>query len=548
MAEPLPDIDLAPILEAFATEAEELLTGFEAALVTLEHQPSPDAVRAVFRAAHSFKGNASSVGFESVAKLAHAAEALLEPVRDGRRALGPADVSLLLDTVDALRTMVATALDGQDALTPAQAQLVLRLQAAAEGGAAATSPATEAVGASEDASRTRTLRVDRSRLDALLDLAGELAIAHGRMRATLDRHRDRIPDAVHEAPLDAERLSLLLQEQVMRVRMAPVAPLLRHYRRTVREAARTHEKTARLELDAADVEIDSSVIEHLRDALVHLVRNAVAHGLEEPDLRARQGKDPCGTVTLRARREATALVLEIRDDGRGFDRARMIARARELGLEIGDAAPDAAVFELAFHPGFSTARSVDALAGRGVGMDVVRRNVEALRGSVTIDSAAGAGSTVTLRLPLTLALLDGLAVDVGGEPCLLPLDAVEECLDLPRSTQAAGHATDVISLRGEAVPYLSLGALFGLPSPGGRKSLVVSRHGGRRFALCVDGLLGQTRAVVKPLSRLLNRVDGVAGTALLPDGRVALVLDTAALWSRAVPFTSTLSRPHQDLA
>jgi two-component system chemotaxis sensor kinase CheA len=304
----------------------------------------------------------------------------------------------------------------------------------------------------------------------------------------------------------------------------------------VRDLALDHEKLARLEIEGADAELDVTVIEQLRDPLSHMIRNAVAHGIEPPDERAARGKDPCGRITLRARHEGASILVQVEDDGAGLDRDRIRTRARTLGLAAeSEQLSDAEATELVFSPGFSTAEGATLAAGRGVGMDVVRRNIEALHGSVSVASEPGQGTTISLRLPLTLAIIEGFAVGVGEDTYVLPLSGVIECFDLPRQETRRAGAARLINLRGKSLPYVPLRAVLG----GGeaaeqRQKIVVIRHAGEDAGIAVDRLYGERQVVIKPLSRLFRDLPGIAGATILGDGRVALILDVPALLERAV--------------
>ena len=296
-----------------------------------------------------------------------------------------------------------------------------------------------------------------------MNLTGEIAVARERLNDLLDQSKQSGQlDAVVEAHRAADRLFLDLQEEVMKIRMVPLGPTFRQFFRTVRDVATGVGKQAQLVLSGEDVDVDTNVIEHLRDPLTHLVRNAVDHGIEAPDVRRAAGKDPVGTIRLDARHEGGSIVIEIEDDGAGLHRDRIIARARANGDRRDlEAMPDGELFRLILEPGFSTAAQVTEFSGRGVGMDVVRRNVERLRGSIAMDGRPGAGTTVTLRLPLTLAIIRGFSVGIGGDTYVVPLDAVVECLEFPRTgTNAAGRG--VLSLRGRPLPYLRLREHFRL--------------------------------------------------------------------------------------
>ncbi|HEU4883510.1 MAG TPA: chemotaxis protein CheW, partial [Longimicrobium sp.] len=311
--------------------------------------------------------------------------------------------------------------------------------------------------------------------------------------------------------------------------------VFRPYLRTVRDLAFANGKLCRVVVEGEDVEVDTSVVEHLRDPLTHLVRNAVDHGIEPPETRRRAGKDPCGTVTLTARHEGSSIVVRMSDDGAGLDRARIAARARALELAADpERMGDAELFRLILEPGFSTAETVTDLSGRGVGLDVVRRSVEALRGSLSIESRPGEGTAFTLRLPLTLALVEGFAFASGGETFIVPLETVVECMELPR-VRHDGVGEGVVSLRGAPLPYLRLRDALALPGePPRRESMVVVRHESGPAGLVVDTLLGATQSVVKPLGTAFDGVAGFSGSTILGSGRVGLILDVPVLVRRAL--------------
>jgi two-component system chemotaxis sensor kinase CheA len=277
--------------------------------------------------------------------------------------------------------------------------------------------------------------------------------------------------------------------------------------------------------------LDKTVIEQIGDPLTHLVRNAIDHGIEPADVRAARGKPAAGTIALNAFHDSGNIVIEVKDDGGGLRRDRILAKARERGLIEGDRVlSDTEIFQLIFEPGFSTAEQVTNLSGRGVGMDVVKRNITALRGSVAIASSEGLGTTVTVRLPLTLAIINGFQVAVGATSFVLPLDTVEECIELGPEN---GH--NFTDLRGQALPFVRLRDLVGTNEPPSRRpSIVVVRNGVERAGIVVDGLLGELQTVIKPLGRMFRKVEYVSGSSILGNGEVALVLDVAGLLRHAV--------------
>jgi two-component system chemotaxis sensor kinase CheA len=533
-----PLLDRAAIAETFLAEADEIVGAMEGELVALGERPD-DAERldALFRAAHTLKGGAALAGFDPVRELAHALEDVLERLRDRSLPVTDALVTLLLGSVDVLREALAArdAAEGPPSVAAFRARLAAAASAPDGGAPEGSAPVARAPGAAPAASpapgvAARTVRVTLSRLDRLLDTAGELAVARGRLTELLEAGPARLEEAL-SAHRDADRLWLELQQLVMESRMVPIGPSLHALSRVVRDVSVATGRQARLVVEGEDVEVDASVVEHVRDPLNHMVRNAVAHGVEPPEVRAARGKPPCGLVTVRARTEPGFVAIDVQDDGAGLDRAALSARARALGLPVG-AGDD--VLRLVFVPGLSTSAAVTEVSGRGVGMDVVRRNVEALRGSVGIASVAGRGTTFTLRLPLTLAIVQGFRVRVAGEVHLVPLEAVEECAAVPRDALREGAAVGVLTLRGAPLPALRLRARFGAAGAVGAENVLVVRHGALRAGLVVDGLLGECQAVVKPLGAVLRGTPGFAGASILGDGRVAMLLDVPALLDEAV--------------
>jgi two-component system chemotaxis sensor kinase CheA len=536
------EIDLELILRTFFAECDEKLLEMEEAVVVLETRPTdPELLATVFRIVHTIKGNSASLGFEAVAAFSHRLEELLDRMRAGTVAVTPPLISLLLRSVDLLRSLLRQGqTEGASQRVDLPRDLLDALEGTLEGPCADLLPGTplSLAPAGEDG-RARshgTLRVDLRKLDRLLDLSGEAAVARGRMAESLSRGAG--PGELEEIWSSLDGLFGRLQELITAVRMVPVGPLFRQQIRVIHDLVESTGKNARLLLDGEDVEVDASIIEQLRDPLTHLVRNAVDHGIESPEERQARGKSPCGQITLRAFHAAGNLVVEVEDDGAGLDRARIAERARALpGVENPDLLSDPELFRLVFEPGFSTSRTVTGLSGRGVGLDVVRRNIEALRGSVAISGTPGRGSTVTLRLPLTLAIIDGLTVEAGGEVFVVPLESVVECVDLPPG-ESADRVSGLISLRGAPLPYLRLREHFFLndfpQGRRGRENVVVVESEGRVAGLAVDALLGKSQTVIKPLGRLFQGVKGLSGSAILGTGRVALIVDVATLLREAV--------------
>jgi two-component system, chemotaxis family, sensor kinase CheA len=534
----LADFDRGAVLASFLVESEEGLDLMEQALIQMESNPSDsELLNTIFRVAHSIKGNAASLELPQLAGFAHVVEDLLDIFREQHVQPSPELISLLLKAVDELRAMVSGAQSGPVELTAHQHNLRREIAHEVEKRSQRVVTANGAREGSTSSARLdlpapshRTLRADVEKLDHMLNLTGEIVIAQGRLRQMIEKLEGEQGRAILEMHREAERLYMDLQREVMSIRMVPVGPLFRQFVRSVRDLAKTHGKLARLEVTGGDVEVDNTVLEQLKDPLVHLIRNAVDHGLEKPDAREKRGKNPCGVIKLSAAHSGGNIVVMLQDDGAGFDRARILEKARRVGLvSAKEEIRDEDIYHLVFHAGFSTAESVTDLSGRGVGLDVVRRNIENLRGTVEINSTAGKGSTITIRLPLTLAIIEGFSVKVGSEIFIVPLEHVTECTELPadqRNTEASG----ILSLRGDPLPYVRLRRAFSLSGKIPKKeNVVVVKVNEFQAGIAVDELLGGMQTVVKPLGKAFRAVHGIAGSTVLGDGRVGLIIDVPSL-------------------
>ncbi len=535
----LADFDRDAVLASFLVESEEGLDVMEQSLVQMESNPSDlELLHTIFRVAHSIKGNATSLELTELAGFAHVVEDLLDVFRE-QQALPSADlISLLLKAVDELRSMVANARTGSTAVSSQQHNLRKEIAREVEKRSKRT---VTAKGSREESnagvkvdtlpsSNHRTLRADVDRLDHMLNLVGELVIAQGRLRQMIEKLGSEQGRPILEMHREAERLYLDLQSEVMSIRMVQVGPLFRQFVRSVRDLATSHGKLARLEVVGGDVEVDTTVLELLKDPLLHLVRNAVDHGLEKPSAREKQGKNPCGLIRLTASHSGGNIIVKLEDDGAGFDRRRILDKAIRAGIvSAKDRMRDQDIYDLVFQAGFSTAESVTDLSGRGVGLDVVRRNIDTLRGTVEITSIAGKGSTIVIRLPLTLAIIEGFSVRVGNEVFVVPLEHVTECTELP-ADQRRAEASGILSLRGNALPYVRLRRAFSMSGENPkREQIVVVKINEFYAGIAVDELLGGMQTVVKPLGRAFRSVAGIAGSTVLGDGRVGLIIDVPGL-------------------
>jgi two-component system chemotaxis sensor kinase CheA len=373
-----------------------------------------------------------------------------------------------------------------------------------------------------------TVRVPAERLDELMDRVGELVIAQSRLKSLAASSIDPSLRSVSE---EIERLAAELRDTMMVVRMVPIAQLFGRFRRLIHDLARDTGKTIELSTEGEATELDKTVIERLADPLVHLIRNAADHGLETPEERIAAGKPAAGQVTLAARQSGAEVIITITDDGRGVDRARVRAKAEDNGLiAAGAVLSDAELLQLIFHPGFSTAQAITSLSGRGVGMDVVKRTIEGLRGAIEMTSEAGKGSQIALRIPLTLAIIDGLLIRVGTGRYVIPLAAVEECVELTPEQDIRSTGRSLLTLRDRLVPFIRLRELFETgrgPEP--HQKVVVVSTGHERVGLVVDQILGDHQTVIKSLSSFHADVETFSGATILGDGDVALILDVSHL-------------------
>ncbi len=403
--------------------------------------------------------------------------------------------------------------------------------ASAGGAATAAAGAPSAPGAAANDGGETSIRVSVDKIDGLINLVGELVITQAMLKQ-VSGLLDPVQCERLFAGLDLlERNTRDLQEAVIGVRMLPVDAVFRRFPRLVRDLSARLGKQVRLRTVGEGTELDKGLIERIADPLVHLVRNSIDHGLELPDARRASGKDETGTITLAASHQGGHIVIEVSDDGRGLNRDRILAKALERGLAVPENPTDAQVWDLIFQPGFSTADAVTDLSGRGVGMDVVRRNIQALGGEVQLESAAGQGTRVVIRLPLTLAILDGMGVSVGEETLILPLTYVLEALQpQAEDVRTVGGEGRVLRVRGEYLPIVSLNDYYSYGQARADEPLVVVVEAdGQKLALEVDELIGQQQVVVKNIEHNYRRIDGISGATILGDGRVALIVDVGGL-------------------
>ncbi len=525
-------------LREFLIESREGLDRMDQELLSLEKDSDAGVLASVFRTIHTLKGTAGFLGFRRLAALAHAAEELLARLRDGSRGVDSAVVSALLATVDACRRALVEIENGADDASEEHPRLIATLtslQRGAAAPAAGDSPAAEQPRAAET-----SIRVDIGILDRLMNLVGELVLARNQI---LQLSSGRADAALAGT---AQRLNLItseLQEGVMKTRMQPIGNVWSHLPRLVRDVAQRCGKRVRLEMNGRGTELDRTILEAIKDPLVHLVRNAIDHGIESPDARATAGKPPEGKLSLRSYHEGGQVIIEVEDDGAGVD----IDRLREAAVRSGVASSDAVtrmqerdVVALVFAAGLSTAQQVTDISGRGVGLDVVRANVEKIGGTVDIASRPGRGTTFTVRIPLTLAIIPALVVTVAGDRFAIPqvnlLELVRLEGDEGRQAIEKIHGASLLRLRGQLLPLIHLAAELGLAGGSARAGhdvdVVIVEAEGKRFGVIVDAINDTEEIVVKPLGKQLKSVDPFSGATIMGDGSVALILDVLAIADR----------------
>lgn len=555
------------VLGEFYTESIEHLEQIEAALLVLENDPQDaESLAAIFRSFHTIKGVAGFLHLVPIQFLAHEIEFLLDKARNHELVLNSAMISLILksqDAIQALVNQVGVALQ-QGALPDevvAVSHLILAARkaqreeldaseiedipvAAGEGegadapakeGTASKQPLPQAPVAGTEQRRTAersTIRVSTTKLDNLLDMVGELVIVQSQLAEagkTDTAQGDNTPLQRNLGML--HRITRDLQLTSMSLRLVPIKPTFQKVGRLVRDLAEGMGKKVQFFVEGEETELDRIVVEQINDPLVHMVRNSLDHGLEaNAEEREAAGKSETGRVELKAYHLGSDIVIELRDDGRGIDPKKILKKARERGIvPEGYEPPDAEVINYIFEPGFSTAEKVTDVSGRGVGMDVVRRNIEALRGKVEVESILGKGTTFKVKLPLTTAIIDGLVVRVGTEKFILPTNAVQVALR-PESKQVSTIQGDVevLDLRGRTIPLMRLSDLFSIETEVRKYSdglVVIIESFGRPYGLLVDELMNKQEVVIKSLGSLMHGVKGVAGGAILGDGTIALILD-----------------------
>jgi two-component system chemotaxis sensor kinase CheA len=580
--------DRSEFISYFRDETEELLQQIDEDLLHLEDfagsgRADSELINSLFRALHTIKGSAGMLQFSDVQSLAHRLENLCDLLRKERMPLSESCVDILFAGRDLLTGLVDAALHGKvspaglagyiarvDSFVAIYEETLSAIEPSTEVAvtevAVTEVPETEAPAALHDDSvspggyvevpRHRTIRVDIDRLDSLLNLVGELVINRTRISDIANTLQRALTDksgvaaalngeakAVANLAKELANSSALLartsneiQESIMKVRMVPIGQVFDRFPRMVRDVAKARGKEVQLLISGAETDLDKTIVDEVGEPLMHLVRNCIDHGIETPDERERRGKPRHGTITLNAYHEGNQIIIEVSDDGRGIDLEKVRARGVKQGLiALDDRLDDRGIIELIFAPGFSTAEAISDVSGRGVGMDVVKKNIARLKGVFDVNTVPGAGTSFTIKLPLTLAIIQALLVRVVDELYAIPLDSVIESQRVEMPNVRTVHGNEVITLRGQVVPLVRVADFFEL---GGERDpekvmIVIVGLQGRQVGLVVDSFQGEQEIVIKPLSDVVGRIPGISGATILGNGSISLIIDVHSLISEA---------------
>jgi len=529
----------------FIMESREHLANLEAQLLALEQDPgNAEAINTIFRGFHTIKGLAGFLDFEAIQRFAHEVETLLDLARNSKVPVDSALIDIILQSADYMNQCLLGVETGVEPVSDA-GLLVGRIRDAIGGSGdsradlaqladAVAEPARTAAAPKDAAAGPRAVKVDTGKLDYLVEMVGELVIAQSLIQHDPDIASVRNPRITRNLG-QLTRITRDVQRVAMAMRMIPIGQLFGRMSRLVRDLARKSGKQANLELSGEDTELDRNMVEELADPLMHMVRNAVDHGTEPPEARLAAGKSPVSRLGLKAYHAGGFINIEISDDGRGLVREKILDKARQRGLVSGgENLSDQEVFNFIFEPGFSTAETITDVSGRGVGMDVVRKQIVKLRGRIDILSRPGNGTTFTIKLPLTMAVIEGLVVGVGAHRYILPIFAVRETFRPAREAlSAVPDGGEMVLVRGTLLPILRLHRRFRV-TPKSEEPwkgvLIVVENDRKTYCVHVDELIGKQEVVIKSLGQTFRNVPGIAGGAILGDGRAGLILDVEALF------------------
>jgi len=570
--------EMQEIIEDFLVEADELIDSLDTNLVKLEETPSDlDLLNEIFRAAHTIKGTSGFLGLDQVTTLTHKMEDILNKLRKAELVVTAEIMDVLLKSLDILKVLLENVREGSSEEVNLH-DILESLKAAISG----DSPATvaektaeperihEATGITEEVEGTvittasesidktlsgaprsvekkvveQTIRVDVTRLDSMMNLMGELVLGRNSLVQTVNRINQEHEDLdqmeqLNQAVASINFITTELQLGVMKMRMQPVGKVFKKIPRMVRDLARDSQKQIELKIFGEETELDKSVIEEIGDPLVHIIRNSCDHGIETPEERKAKGKPEKGTVTLTANQEGSNIIIKIQDDGKGLDIKAIRNKAVEKGLvsrnEV-DNLSDRDVFRFIFEAGFSTAKKVTDVSGRGVGMDVVRTNIEKLSGLIELDSHLDKGTTLTIKLPLTLAIIQGLLIESNNDIFILPLSSVYETIKTAHTEIYYVNRKPVFKLRDEVIPLINMDIIYSKASGFTmleKPYVIIVGLADKKLGINIDRFLGQEEVVIKSLGQYLGATEGVAGATILGDGRIRLIVDLLGLFKLA---------------
>lgn len=558
--------DMKEIVDSFAIETKEIFEKLDNEILELEkNSGNKDLVNSIFRAVHTVKGTSGFLSFEPMSVLAHAFEDVLNKLRRDELKFQPGMMDVMLEAFDLMKVLLKQVVE-QNVQEVNLAPTIKRLESLSSGvipeKTAATheeegktssvgsndGPHQEITSSPQQSAQTQktekltdtTIRVDVSRLDHLMNLVGELVLGRNRLSQimTLNSDTEEREDFIRELNETGSQIDFItteLQTAVMKTRMVQIRRVFNRFPRLVHEIAKEFSKEIDLVIQGEETELDRSIIEEISDPLVHLIRNAADHGVEGPEEREALGKPRRGTIHISAGHEGNHVIIGIQDDGAGINPDRLKQKALEKGLITSEEAQEMKTedaYSLIFIPGFSTAQRVSNVSGRGVGMDVVKTNITKLNGMISVESEVGKGTKFTLKLPLTLAIIQGLLVAVGGETFAVPLSSVLEVLYTTKAEVSTVHGCEVIRLRENVLSLVDISQILDVPGRDKpRKSFytVVVGIANHKFGIVVDELIGQKEVVIKPLGAYLKNIPGIAGSTILGDGRVIMIIDAGEL-------------------
>ncbi|GAB4387943.1 MAG: chemotaxis protein CheA [Thermodesulfovibrionales bacterium] len=558
------------IIAEFVTEAEESLDKIDPLFVELEARGHDrDLLNDIFRSMHTIKGAAGFLGFQQIVDVAHSVESIMKTLRDDGIPVTSSLMNVILKSVDVLKSLLGHIRQGDgkpEDTGPILAELEAALSLIQAGGAEGGGPgdggaaAPAEAGPQEEAGQQaaeqaqsqvresiQTLRVDVDRIDKVMNLAGEIVLVRNRLLSLANYLEERYPSdeevsGLQEAVSFLDLVTSDMQLAVMKMRMQPIKKVFSKFPRLVRDISANLGKEVTLNISGEETEVDRSVIERIGDPMVHIIRNAIDHGLEPRDERARKGKPPKGRVDISAYQKGSHIIIEVSDDGKGIDIGRVKEKAVSQGLigrEEAERMSDEAASNLIFLPGFSTMETATELSGRGVGMDVVKTNISKLNGYIEVISARDVGTTLRISIPLTLAIIQALMVRAGGMLYAVPLGPIEETIKVSREQVEDIAGNSVLTIRGRVHPVAELTDVLGFRRqevPEHRYVLVVA-VGDRRFCVGVDELLGQEEVVIKTIDGIDTEATGTLGATITGDGRIVLILDPSAMSKRIVGMT-----------